>query len=551
MNLKKKTMTALFLILVTLGASAFAYSQDWPMYGQNPQNTGYSPSSGPSTGDLQWVYPIKSFVLSSPAVADGKLYIGATDGKLYCLDAYTGAWIWEYDTESYIDSSPTVVDGEVYICSENGIVYCLNADTGDGIWDTPIGEGLSSPVVAEWPTVDPFNPPAADELVVICSENGNVYFLNADNGVIEWIEVQISPVEPIYASPIVADGMVYYALYESEVRALALGGWGGKVIYRPDGVPDCPVVSSPAIADGKLYVGSENHWVYCFDVDQHVEIWNFQTGHDIISSPAVADGEVYICSEDGQVYCLDAYTGALIWQYTAGTAITSSLTVADNKVYIGGVDGKLYCLNADSGAWIWDYFIEDDLNSPVVADGRVYITSYSGNVYCIGSTLEERIASLEAENEALKTENAALRSDLDALNARVSETEIKFMELPGKKLDIYIQGEYTISAEDTTHIWHYHISDLDRGWSEYSVKEKAEFLSTAQVHIYVNGEEISLTHVLRYREDRDRMWSIYYRVFPPGYWEINRNNKLVGEWIHVDKDGDWVIETHTATLRVK
>jgi hypothetical protein len=47
------------------------------------------------------------------------------------------------------------------------------------------------------------------------------------------------------------------------------------------------------------------------------------------------------------------------------------------------------------------------------------------------------------------------------------------------------------------------------------------------------------------------MWPIYYRVFPPGYWEINRNNKLVGEWIHMDKAGDWVIDTRTATLRVK
>jgi outer membrane protein assembly factor BamB len=86
MNLKKKTMTALFLILVTLGASAFAYSQDWPMLGHDPQNTGYTSSNGPSTGDLQWVYTTEGTVVSSPVVVDGKVYIGLEDGAR-ALDA--------------------------------------------------------------------------------------------------------------------------------------------------------------------------------------------------------------------------------------------------------------------------------------------------------------------------------------------------------------------------------------------------------------------------------------------------------------------------------
>jgi len=305
------------------------------------------------------------------------------------------------------------------------------------------------------------------------------------------------------------------------------------------------------VADGKLYVGSEDRWVHCFDVDQHHEIWNFQTGDPISSSPAVADGEVYVCSEDGKVYCLDAYTGAWIWQYTAGIGMTSSPAVADNKVYIGGGDGKVHCLNADTGAWIWDYFVEDELNSPVVADGKVYVASYSGNVYCIGSTLEERIASLEAVNaklrsnlDALEAENAVLRSDLDALNTRMSETEIKFMELPGTRLHIASQGEYTLSADETTHVWHGFKSNP---WDEYTEEGKTEYLSTAQWRFSVDGEEVPLDHVLRLKGGS--MWSIYYRVFPPGYFKIG-SHRLVGEW-HSMEDGVWTSGVREAKLRVK
>ena len=524
MNLKKKTMTVLFLVLVTLGASAFVYSQDWPMSGQNPENTGYSPSSGPSTGDLQWVYEIKGLVLSSPAVANGKVYIGGEDGTVYCLDAYTGAWKWEYTTGIVITSSPTVADNKVFFCSDDGKVYCLNGDTGAWIWDAQIGPSPYSPVVVDSPSLGPGLPSVT--LVIVCSEDGDVYFLNADNGNIGYVKEQNPPdVSPIYASPTVADGRIYYAWYDSQVRAMDLSGasCGG---YKPDGVPVFPVVSSPAVADGKLYVGSEDRKIYCFDVDTHVEIWNYQTGYDITSSPAVADGKVYIYSEDGKVYCLNAYSGAWNWQYTAGLGMSSSPAVADNKVYISGGDGNVYCLNAYTGARIWDYSIEDYIYSPAVADGRVYITSYSGNVYCLGSTLEERIASLEAENPA------------NWINLDI---------LPGTRINIYTEGEFQISAKETTHIWQGWYAGP---WSTLDEAQRTEFLATAEVHFYVNDEEISLKPLVVYDEENDRMWSGYYRVFPPSYFELNRNNKLTAEWFRM-RDGEWRSIHRTALLRIK
>ena len=79
---------------------------------------------------------------------------------------------------------------------------------------------------------------------------------------------------------------------------------------------------------------------------------------------------------------------------------------------------------------------------------------------------------------------------------------------------------------------------------------QTEFLATAKWHFFVNGEEVSLDHVFKYDYENDVMWSIFYRVFPPGYFESNRNNKLVGEWIAME-DGIWYPTTRTASLRVK
>jgi glucose dehydrogenase len=41
--------------------------------------------------------------------------------------------------------------------------------------------------------------------------------------------------------------------------------------------------------------------------------WSYTTGGKVYSSPAVANGVVYVGSIDGNVYALNASTGALLW----------------------------------------------------------------------------------------------------------------------------------------------------------------------------------------------------------------------------------------------
>ncbi len=54
------------------------------------------------------------------------LYIGSEDGTLYALDATTGILKWSYTTGSYIYSSPAVADGVVYVGSSDSIMYVFH-----------------------------------------------------------------------------------------------------------------------------------------------------------------------------------------------------------------------------------------------------------------------------------------------------------------------------------------------------------------------------------------------------------------------------------------
>ncbi|NCC33058.1 MAG: hypothetical protein EOM24_13745 [Chloroflexia bacterium] len=64
------------------------------------------------------------------------------------------------------------------------------------------------------------------------------------------------------------------------------------------------------------------------------------------SSPRVANGRVYVGGVDGYVYCVDANNGTLIWKYKTEAAVVSSPFIHDGIVYIGSLDYNLYALKA-------------------------------------------------------------------------------------------------------------------------------------------------------------------------------------------------------------
>ena len=83
-----------------------------------------------------------SHVESTPVVASGKVFFGAGDDGLFCVDAATGAKLWHYHPGIHIDSTPAVVGKRVYAGSGVSLahdlteVFCLNSDGGSLVWRT-------------------------------------------------------------------------------------------------------------------------------------------------------------------------------------------------------------------------------------------------------------------------------------------------------------------------------------------------------------------------------------------------------------------------------
>jgi len=345
----------------------------WPKFHHDENQIGFSSSSAPDTDEVLWSYQTDGYITSSPAVIDGKVYVGSWDKKLYCFDMMTGDELWNFTTGGKITASPAVDDGKVYIGSQDSIFYCLDADDGGKIWEFDTDFMVES------------SPTIIDNKVLFGNSGGLLYCLNTNNGSLIW---NYPTGNVILSSPAVTNNGVYFGSLSGDFFCLDIAN--GNLVWSNS--TDGGIDSSPTVFNGTVYFGSNDHYVYCLDADNGAFIWNYNTKGEVHSSPAVAYGNVYIGSSSQGLFCLDAETGVLVWEYLISGGIWSPPSVADGKVFYGtdpccGAPTNFHCNDAYTGERIWKHNTGGEntmKSSPAIAAGKVFVGASSGIVFAFG-----------------------------------------------------------------------------------------------------------------------------------------------------------------------
>ncbi|MCK4442981.1 MAG: PQQ-binding-like beta-propeller repeat protein, partial [Thermoplasmata archaeon] len=220
-------------------------------------------------GTVVWRNDTVSIYASSPAIDDGVLYIGLAGIAveygftfnppygLLALSALNGSFLWMFETDNRTVSSPLAHEDRIYFTSWDGYLYSIE-ENGDLDWKLEIGKSVSSVAVSD------------DILYVgtgVVGSTGELLAIETDRTVLWEYEVDGA----IQSSPMVADGKVYFATNEAEGQIYCLAISDGHLIWSFKPSPTNWILSSPVVADGILFIASDNGHVYAF-MDEESEV---------------------------------------------------------------------------------------------------------------------------------------------------------------------------------------------------------------------------------------------------------------------------------------
>jgi outer membrane protein assembly factor BamB len=167
------------------------------------------------------------------------------------------------------------------------------------------------------------------------------------------------------------------------------------------------VEGAAAIADGVVYVGSFDEYLYALDLASGKEKWKYKAG-PIKASPAVRDGIVYVGNADGIFHCVEGtkdekgQMGRKRWTFDTDGEITSGANFAGDLVLFGCHDETLYCLTKD-GKEKWKFKTQGPVyGSPALAGGKTFVAGCDSKLHVldIATGKEERSVDLGGQTGA-------------------------------------------------------------------------------------------------------------------------------------------------------
>ena len=330
-----------------------------------------------------------------------RVFIGSGDSTLYALDRATGKLVWRFDAGGPVPSSPAVANGLVIAATLGGRIFAVSEATGALRWSMRTGPSLAKNIhpAGEW-DLYASSPVVTGSSVLIGASDGNVYALDLTSGKERW---RVKTNGKVRATPSVHDGVAVVGSFDGRVYAIDVATgktrWvhhttGDSIDLKKAGYDRRAIQSTAAIAGGYVFLGSRDDGFYAIDFATGQRKWRASHGSSwVVASPAVRDGKAYVGSSDGRfIHSIDVATGRELWRTPITMNAIASPVLTGDLLVVGTAQtnaprGELLALESATGAIRWRLPFNDAVwSTPVVVGNELFIGSDDGGVYAIHET---------------------------------------------------------------------------------------------------------------------------------------------------------------------
>jgi|GEM_PF-1899380 len=213
-------------------------------------------------------------LIGSPLVHEGRIYLGSTDGQLYCLDLDSGDVVWTYNAEAAVVGRTYFSDGRLFVLALNG-GHAVSMD-GERLWT--------------FPTDDPawFGIPAGKYIFGAIVDDA-VCALDPETGEEQW-RVHLDPSR----RPPSFDGLsLYFATHTHQIISVDVHDeeLQATELFFPTGAQKLTANTQPVVVNNVLLFSSNQGKLHAFHLERDLEeLWTAAR----CPTPAVVDGEVFV-----------------------------------------------------------------------------------------------------------------------------------------------------------------------------------------------------------------------------------------------------------------
>jgi outer membrane protein assembly factor BamB len=337
------------------------------------RHTGRSPYAGPPSARAAWRFATSDHVSGQATVGqDGTIYVGSHDHHAYAIGP-DGRERWRQDLGGPVYSTPAVADGRVFVGSDSDYLFCLDAASGEVIWHLHTDDDADTGIAI------------ADDGTLVFGAGNDVFAVTQD-GEVRW---RFQTGLKVFSAPAIDDdGTIYVGSQDDHLYAISSDGrmrWRYRTGDDVDG--------SPAIGDdGTIYVGSDDRHVYAITREGTLR-WSADVdGHVRAPVGLGLDGSVYagVFQPRPRVVALDGATGQVRWEFAVSASqsianVTSGPLVDRNgDIYFGADDDFVYSV-AQGGRIRWFFRTEGDVDGEpaLTPDGLLLVGSDDNRLYAL------------------------------------------------------------------------------------------------------------------------------------------------------------------------
>ena len=318
-----------------------------------------------SEGDAQVDLPTAAIPMSLPAAvantdwaqsggdADksmGHLALGTALSQAFMVQAGRGSSL-----TMRLASSPIVANGRVYTIDTLGAVRSFDAKTGAMYWasQTPNDKGNERSLYGGGIAYDNGRIYATNGL-------GYVSALSEQTGGILW---QVRPGGPLRGAPTIANGALYVMSQDNQIYSLdetnGKTNWSEAASLEIAGVFGS---ASPAVAQGTVVAGFSSGELNAYRYENGRQVWqdalqrtsittSVSSLSDIDADPVIDSGQVIAIGQGGRMVALELTTGQRQWELNI--AGISTPWVAGDWIFAITDDAKLLCIYRQNGHIRW------------------------------------------------------------------------------------------------------------------------------------------------------------------------------------------------------